>query len=79
MPRSRSRSLESRMHVPLQLAVAELAALLEQAVDQRRLAMVNVGNDGDVADIGAPFRSFQLRSVAGLRHMCVTVWRGVIE
>ena len=33
------------------LVVAEGAALLQQAVDQRGLAMVDVGDDGDVADV----------------------------
>ena len=53
MPRSRSRSLESRMQLADELAGAELAALAQQAVDQRGLAVVDVGDDGDVADVGA--------------------------
>ena len=36
-----------------QLAGAELAALTQQAVDQRRLAVVDVGDDGDIADVVA--------------------------
>ena len=36
-----------------QLAGAELAALPEQAIDQRRLAVVDVGDDGDIADVVA--------------------------
>ena len=36
-----------------QLARAELAALPQQAIDQRRFAMIDVGDDGDVADIVA--------------------------
>ncbi len=36
-----------------QLAVAELAALAQQAIDQRGLAVVDVGDDGNVADIVA--------------------------
>ena len=51
MPRSRSRSL--RVHHPLGdlLVRAEGAALAQQLVDQRRLAVVDVGDDGDVADL----------------------------
>ena len=41
------------MRSPDQLAVAELAALAQQAVDQRGLAVVDVGDDRDVADVGA--------------------------
>jgi hypothetical protein len=36
---------------PHKLGVAELAALAQQAVDQRRLAVVDVGDDGDVANV----------------------------
>ena len=53
MPRSRSRSLESRMQSPDELAGAELAALPQQGIDQRGLAVVDVGDDGDVTDIVA--------------------------
>ena len=35
----------------LQFALAELAALAEELVDQRRLAVVDVGDDGDVANL----------------------------
>ena len=40
-----------RVHDPLgdPLVGAEDAALVEQGVDQRRLAMIDVGDDGDVA------------------------------
>ena len=48
MPRSRSRSLLSSARSAT-LVVAELAALAQQGVDQRRLAMVDVRDDGDVA------------------------------
>ncbi len=51
IPRSRSRSFESRMHVALQLAVAVFAALAQQGVDQSRLAVVDVGDDGNIADV----------------------------
>ena len=36
-----------------QLAFAELAALAQQAIDQRRLAVVDVGDDGHIADVVA--------------------------
>ena len=51
MPRSRSRSLESRMQFALELALAEQAGLAEHLVDQRGLAVVDVGDDGDVSNI----------------------------
>ena len=51
MPRSRSRSLESRMPLPLKLGGAELPGLAKHRVDQRRLSMVNVGDDRHVADV----------------------------
>ena len=35
----------------VKLAGAELPALTEQAVDQCRLAMVDVGDDGDIPDV----------------------------
>ncbi len=57
MPRSRSRSFG--IHHPLgdPLIVAECAGLLEKPVDQRRLAMVDMGDDGDVAQFhGVGFR-----------------------
>ena len=41
-----------------QLVGAEFAALAEQAVDQRRLAVVDVGDDGDVADVVAAHDSW---------------------
>ncbi len=34
------------------LVVAEDVGLSEHAVDQRRLAVIDVGDDGDVADVG---------------------------
>ena len=49
MPRSRSRSFESIAHSGDDLAAAERARLLEEAVDQRGLAVVDVGDDGDVS------------------------------
>ena len=52
IPRSRSSSLVSRM-LAHQLAVAEPAALAQHAIDQRGLAVVDVGDDGDVANVFA--------------------------
>ena len=51
MPRSRSSGLESSSAVLRDLAVAEVAALAQQGIDQRRLAVVDVGDDGDIADV----------------------------
>ncbi len=39
--------------VPLELAGAELAGLTQHGVDQGGFPMVNVGNDGHVADVVA--------------------------
>ena len=55
MPRSRSRSLESIARSADPLVVAEGAGLLQQAVDQRGLAVVDVGDDGDVAKVHGCF------------------------
>ena len=35
----------------LKLRFAEQSALPQQAIDQRSLAVVNVGDDGDIADV----------------------------
>ena len=51
MPRSRSRSLESMRALGHVLVLAHRTGLLQQLVDQRRLAMVDMGDDGDIADI----------------------------
>ena len=51
MPRSRSMSLESIARSADLLAGAEGAGLLQQLVDQRGLAVVDVGDDGDVAQV----------------------------
>ena len=51
MPRSRSRSLESRMQLAAQLALAEQAGLAQHLIDQRRLAVIDVGDDGDIAEV----------------------------
>ncbi len=39
--------------IPDQLAGAELAALPEQAIDERRLAVVNVGDNSDITNVVA--------------------------
>ena len=49
MPRSRSWSLESMRALGHALVGAEHAGLGEQLVHERGLAMVDVGDDGDVA------------------------------
>ena len=51
MPRSRSRSLESMRALGHLLVGAEGAALAQQLVDQRGLAVVDMRDDRDVADI----------------------------
>ena len=45
----------ARIHDPVddRLVRAEGAGLAEQGVDQRGLAVVDVGDDGDVAQVGA--------------------------
>ena len=53
MPRSRSRSFESRMQIADELILTERAALAEQAVHERRLAVVDVRDDGDIAKVFA--------------------------
>jgi hypothetical protein len=53
IPRSRSRSLLSIARSATAWLVAEGARLLEQLVDQRGLAVVDVGDDGDIAQIHA--------------------------
>ncbi len=52
MPRSRSSGFESITRVLDGLPLAEDAALLEHGVDQRRLPVVDVGDDGDVTYVG---------------------------
>ena len=48
-----------RIHHPVNhlLVGAEDAALAEQSIDERGLAVVNMSNDGDVTDIVAPGRA----------------------
>ena len=49
MPRSRSRSFESMTRSAHLLVGAEGAALAQQGVHEGGLAVVDVGDDGDVA------------------------------
>ena len=51
MPRSRSRSFGIHGALGDPLVLAEGAGLLEQPVDQGGLAMVDMGDDGDVAKL----------------------------
>ena len=51
MPFSRSRSIESSTRGGDVLAVAEGARLPQHRVDERGLAVVDVGHDRDVADV----------------------------
>ena len=51
MPFSRSRSIESMTRVGDVLVGAEGAGLPEHGVDERRLAVVDVGDDRDVAEV----------------------------
>jgi hypothetical protein len=50
IPRSFSRSFESIGPLLHALVVAEGAGLAEQLVDERRLAMIDVGDDRHVAE-----------------------------
>ena len=56
MPRSRSRSLRVHHALGDVLVRGEGAGLAQQLVDQRGLAVVDVGDDGDVAQ-GAVHRA----------------------
>ena len=49
MPFSRSRSIESRIWSTISRSV-DRAGALQQAVGQRRLAVIDVGDDAEVAD-----------------------------
>ena len=55
MPRSRSRSFEVHGALHDALVLAERAGLLQQPIDQRGLAMVDVSDDGNIAKVhGVP-------------------------
>ena len=41
--------------LPCQLGITELSALSEHAIDKRRFSVIDVGNNGNVAEIGACF------------------------
>ena len=51
MPRSRSRSFESITRLATTWLAAEDAALAEHGVHQRGLAVVHVGDNGDIANV----------------------------
>jgi hypothetical protein len=57
MPRSFSRSLESITRSATRWFSRKAPDCLQQLVDQRRLAVVDVGDDGDVAQLHGVFRS----------------------
>ena len=62
MPRSRSSGLLSSMASLVDALVgAEVAALPEHGVDQRGLAVIDVGDDGDVAAERVRYRRGLLR------------------
>ena len=58
MPFSRSRSPESIDAVVDVLVRAERAGLPQHGVDEGGLAVVDVGDDGDVAEVGAGLADF---------------------
>ena len=60
MPRSRSRSMESRIWLD-HLAVGDGSTELDQPVGEGRFAVVDMGDDGEIADMG------------GISHCC-GVW-----
>ena len=62
MPRSRSISMLSSTCSFISRAVSA-AGLLDQAVGQRRLAVVDVGDDGEVADAGKRRRHGRASSI----------------
>ncbi len=51
MPRSRSRSFEIHRALGNALVLPERARLLEEPVDERGFAMIDMGNDRDVAQL----------------------------
>ena len=51
MPRSRSMSMLSST-CAAHLARLEPAAQLDQAIGERRLAVIDMGDDGEIADVG---------------------------
>ena len=65
MPRSRSRSLRVDRALLHLLVGAESAALAQQLIDQRGLAMVDMGDDGDVAHIHRGRRYRKVSAIGG--------------
>ena len=55
MPRSALQVVGVEDLLAHQLRLAEAAALAQHAIDQRRLAVVDVGDDGDVANVLAAY------------------------
>ena len=53
MPFSRSRSMESMTRSSTSWCAPEGAGLAQHGVDEGGLAVIDVGDDGDVADVGA--------------------------
>ena len=51
MPRSRSKSMESSI-CSARIALVDGVALLQQPVGEGGLAVVDMGDDGKVADVG---------------------------
>jgi hypothetical protein len=58
MPRSRSRSIESRIW-SLGLARGDGVGRLQEPIGERGLAVVDVGDDREVADVGGQGRALQ--------------------
>jgi hypothetical protein len=56
MPRSRSSAKESITRSGYLLVRPEGAGLVQHGIDERRLAVVNVRDDGDVANVGSTRR-----------------------
>ena len=65
MPFSRSRSIESMHALVDVLVLAERAGLPEHRVDERRLAVVDVRDDRDVAEVVALSEGFSAWREAG--------------
>ena len=66
-----------------ELAGTELAALAQQAIDERRLAVIDVGDDGDVTNVGTAHFGRPGRRAGGYsRHqvgLSGGVWRAVAK
>ncbi len=74
MPRSRSISIEFE-HLLLHLARLEAAGGLDQPVGERRLAVIDMGDDREIADVveGEGHRVSRLRAA---RQRVRQRWRG---